>query len=168
MQDKQINVPETGELPADFLERLAASDVVILVGSSESQDQELTMHTILPGGLFDPERILSHAYAHALQGEHVDLVRKVHGQPTDAMRFRALRAFGQLFRTDVARFEQINEALQAFEESEGLADEAARTDEDYNRIADFILQSLLETEPAEQAADQEGLDVKAPSIILPN
>jgi hypothetical protein len=178
MQDKQINIPDNsrivksdtpGELPADFLERLAASDVVILVGSSESKDQELTMHTILPGGLFNPEQILSHAYAEALHGEHVDLVRKVRGLPTDAMRFRALRAFAGLYGTDPERFEKINAGLQSFEEQNGLADESShRTPEDYDRIADFVLQSLIETEPAEQAPDQEGLDVPATSIILPH
>lgn len=178
MQDKHINVPDNsrivksdtpGELPADFLERLAASDVVILIGSSESQDQDLTMHTILPGGLFDPGHILSHAYAEALHGEHVDLVRKVRGLPTDAMRYRALAAFAGLAGTDPERFEKINEAMHAFELTEGLAGEdTTRTPEDFDRIADFILQSLIETEPAEQAPDADGLEAPTTSIILPN
>ena len=180
MQDHEITTPDNsrivrsekpGELPADFLERLAASDVVILIGSSESKDQELSMHTILPGGLFAPETILSHAYAHALHGEHVDLVRKVRGLPTDAMRYRALAEFAGLAGTDPERFEKINEAMHAFELAEGLADEDTnRTREDFDRIADFIMQSLLETEPVPQSPDQDDEPAadQAPRIILPN
>jgi hypothetical protein len=181
MQDHEIKTPDNsrivrsekpGELPPDFLERLAASDVVILIGSSESQDQELSMHTILPGGLFDPGHVLSHAYAHALHGEHVDLVRKVRGLPTDALRYRGLAEFASLAGTDNERFEKINAALQAFEEAEGLADEATtRSREDFDRIADFVLQALIETEPADQVPDQDGDQAEqpaAPSIILPN
>lgn len=177
MQDKQINVPENSRIvkndasgmPPDFLERLAASDVVILVGSSESQEKELTMHMILPSGLFAPERIASHAYAQALNHGHSDLVRTVHGLPTDAARYQALRDFACLAGQDPERFEAINAGLQAFEETEGLADEATtRTPDDFDRIADFVLQSLIETEPAEKAPDQEGLEAPAPSIILSN
>jgi hypothetical protein len=178
MQDHEIKTPDNsrivksdtpGQLPADFLERLAASDVVILIGSSESKDQELSMHTILPGGLFDPGHVLSHAYAEALHGEHVDLVRKVRGLPTDAMRYRALAEFAGLAATDPERFERINEGMHAFELAEGLAgEETTRTREDYDRIADFILQSLIETEPAEQAPEADGLEAPTAGIILPN
>jgi hypothetical protein len=179
MQDQEIQTPDNsrivrsetpGQLPADFLERLAAADVVVLIGSSESQDKELTMHTILPGGLFDPEHILSHAYTHALHGEHVDLVRKVRGLPTDAMRYRALAEFAALAGTDPERFEKINEAMHAFELAEGLADdETTRTRADFDRIADFIMQSMLETEPADQVPDQdEPAADQAQRIVLPN
>jgi hypothetical protein len=175
MQDHAITNEEQGggriasELPADLVARIMLADVLVLIGSSEENDQALKVQTILPGGLFQPTLIASHAYANALNVEHPNILARVRGEPTDAQRFEALRAFACLAGTDNERFEKINAGLQSFEEAEGLADEATtRTPDDFNRIADFVIQALIETEPAEQAPDQEGLEAPAPRIILPN
>lgn len=168
MQDQETNQAPAVNVSAAFLEQLAAADVVVLISSSESNDTELGMRIVVPGVAFNPEHILSHAYAHAISGEHPNLLRQALGLPTEAARYRALRAFAELAGKDPVRFEVVNSALQQFEEAENLADEKARTGEDSDKIADFIMHMLIETEPVPVAptAEPEHLEAPAPRIIL--
>lgn len=171
LEDGAITDQASGRSASEPIDRLMAriglADVVVLIGSSEENDLALKIETIIPGGLFNPERVASHAYAQVLVGMNEDVLAIVRGEPTDATRYRALRDFGALAGTDPERFEKINEGLHAYELAEGLADEATtRKPEDFDRIADFVMQALIETNPAQQAADQDGLDAPAPSIII--
>lgn len=145
--------PSDGGPPEGLIEKIAAADVLILIGSSEQQERALSVQTILASPTFEPGQIASHAYAHAVQQAHQQLVRAVRGEPTDALRYQALRDFAILASKDPQRFASVNEMLQRFEQhGEIPEDPLERASVDHDRMADFLIHALAETESQAGAA----------------
>lgn len=172
MQDDQKNntneAPEKMKAPAEqLLAMLRSSEAAIFIELSETGT--LVIRCVTTRGDFIPEQDPVHAYVGAVKGEHDYLMDVVNGRYNDAARYRALRDFGVLANTDAARFEIVNGMLHAYEESENLADENQRTEEDFAKIANFLCHALTETAPAEPtehdkeriAAAEEKRDRKA-------
>lgn len=141
------NRAENDDIPAQLAAAILAADVLILIGSSETDDMEIVVKQVYAGGVADPEHVASHAYAHAALLAHNDLVRAVRGEPTDAMRYQALRDFAVLGSSDKPRFEAVNNMLQQFEEESGLPPEEQRKVADFDAVANFLVQAMIETEP---------------------
>jgi hypothetical protein len=134
-------------LPKELTEAILASDVTILIASSEDKEQRLSVRQVYATGLAQPEYVASHAYAKAIHDAHPDLLKAVRGEPTDAQRYRALREFAVLASQFPSRFEAVNAMLQRFEETSMAEDAAECTAIDHDRMADFLIHALLETAP---------------------
>lgn len=147
--DGEIIRPERvpSYLPKELTEAIMASDVMILIASSETQDQALTVRQVYATGLAEPGHIASHAYAKAVRDAHPDLLKTVRGEPTDALRYQALREFAVLGSTDADRFVKINTMLQRFEETTAEGDAADQAGANHDNVADFLIHALLETAP---------------------
>jgi hypothetical protein len=140
--------PETvpSYLPKELTEAILASDVTILLASSETKDQAMTVRYVYATGLAQPEYVASHAYAKAVQDSHQDLLRMVRGEPTDAQRYRAFRDFSNMESTDPERYQQIDAMLVRFEE-ENPDDDKNGSAEYSDKVADFLVHALFETTP---------------------
>lgn len=153
---------EQGDLPVEMIEEIKAAGAVLMIGLQDGpKGQSLTVVPSIAGGQFTPETNAVHAYVQAVVDEHVNLIRRVNGVPTDGDRYRALRDFAVLAATDKSRFERINEQFQKLEESLPPPDQRAPADHD--QVADFLAFAILESEPGSVASGDE-----QPGIILPH
>jgi hypothetical protein len=135
---------ETPVLPPHLTERILAADALILL--STPPEGGLTMQAVA-FGTFRPGQVATHAYVNAHEQEYPNILARVKGEPTDAQRYQALRAFACLAGTDVARFKRVNDMLQQFEEANMADDPAERIGIDHDRMAEFLIHALLETTP---------------------
>lgn len=172
MQDQNEHkvVKSDEDVPKEMIEQMKRSEAVLFVGVGE--DGAVAFQGAVAGGVYRPEQNPAHAFVAAIYSEHRHLLDIVNNRPTDATRFRALRSFALLKKSDEARFNAINEMLQKFEHDHKLDDEAARIAEDHNAIADFIAIALLETEPVELHETTVNTDAPAvyagPKLVLPH
>lgn len=165
--DHSENRAQAVDFPAALAQQILAADVIILIGSSETNDNALTVKQVYASGEADPEHVASHAYAHAALQAHPDLLRTVRGEPTDAHRYRALRDFAMLATTDKPRFEAVNSMLHQFEEETGVPDEDKRVAADHDAVADFLAQALIETEYVMVETPAPALELPV-RLVLPN
>lgn len=154
------NRAQDANFPDALAQQILAADVIIMIGSSETNENALIVKQVYASGEADPEHRASHAYAHAALVAHDDLVRTVRGEPTDAHRYRALRDFAMLATTDKPRFEAVNSMLHQFEEETGVPAEDKRVAADHDAVADFLAQALIETEYVM-------VETPAPALELP-
>src|SRR6478672_8982013 len=96
---------------------------------------ELIM-TGMHDGEYRPATVKTHAMLEALSAHFPDLMATVHGRNTDGDRYRAIKDFGLLAHDDKARFEHINEQLQAYEEANGIIENTPRTDVQHDAYID--------------------------------
>lgn len=152
MQDeKNSNTPPPA--PAkQLLAMLRSAEAAVFIETNGAG--ELVIRAVVVVGEYNPGGDPVHAYVAAIQSEHGHLLDVVNGRYTDALRFRALRDFAVLANVDPARFEVVSSMLHRYEESENLADEKLRTEADFVKIADFMVQALLATDPTEHDAER--------------
>lgn len=153
-------------LPPELVELLLNADAVVTISASENEDGRLVMQTIVATGKFQPETIKAHAYVQGIYDEHSNILARMHGQPTDAMRYQAQREFALMASADNARFEVINGMVQEFEDSGALAPDAERKGEDFDKLADFLLAMVRETAPIIGAAAAPAEPLEAPKVQL--
>lgn len=146
MQDEKNPITEPVQVPAEqLLAMLRGAEAAVFIEVDGAG--QLKIRAVTTTGNYDPEHVASHAYVATIHSEHGYLLDVVNGRYTDALRFRALRDFAILANVDPKRFEVVSSMLHAYEESENLADEKARTEADFVKIADFMCHALLETDP---------------------
>lgn len=131
--------------PLAVAKQIAESDVIVLI--DQTTEGPLIMQPLVRGREYSPGTIKAHAYVDALYREHENILRRVNGVPTDSMRYLALRDFAVLGTTDKARFEVVSDMLQQFEESGSIPAEDKRTAADFEKMANFLVQAMFETEP---------------------
>jgi hypothetical protein len=134
-----------GQLPPEFTEQIAISEAVILV--QRTPEGGLRLRPVIPGGIYSPDTEASHALVKAITDDLPQLVKRVSGYPTHAERYLAFQTFALIEQSDPERFERVNAMLRDFEE-EHLKGAAKQTRDYMDRVADFMVYAIEETEPA--------------------
>jgi hypothetical protein len=147
MSNVEEVVEPTGDeiIPKELAIRIAQSKALVML--SEDDSGVLTMQPMIPGGDYQPEVVKSHAYVDALLNEHPNIVNALNGNPTDAIRYRAIREYAVIGNEDEARFHKITEMLGRLNEEGDLPEEGKRKPADFDRYADFLALAIQETAP---------------------
>lgn len=143
---------------------IEASQALVLIGIAD--DETLVVKHTITGGKYEPGSNKAHAFLSAIVVDHENLLHMVNGRINDAARFRALREFADLGRTDPDRFNVINAMLNEYELSGELKPEKEREPADYDKMANFLAYAIQETVPV-LAAPTVVAEKGEPKIFVP-
>lgn len=167
MQDQEQPKPQATDvlLPKQLVQQLVAADVVIFLTVDDSG--AVQVKPAVPGNQYDPEHNQAHLLMAVITHELPNLIAQAMGDLTDSDRYQALRAFAQLATTDKDRFNQINEAMQAYEDTHKVNLSEAKDAETFDAYANFLADVLLTTHPDDPSQKQKELIIPGSKIILP-
>src|SRR5437868_7136420 len=101
-------------LPRELVQAVLNADVTLLL-TADKTIGTVDIKPIVPGAAYEPESNPAHLLMAVITSQLPDLLAMARGDITDAVRYQALRQFGQLGTTDKERFEKVNTALREYE-----------------------------------------------------